>query len=271
MDNFQRMVAIYSEKQEAKLKKFCQPLQDSFGINYFWYYKITNDGRYICFGSHVAWMEYYYSEKLYLLNPYLRHPSNYSTGISLIRRVNDQEFQDTMDLSMKRFNVNLNLVFMEKTDRFIQGYGFASKLDSYATESMYLAEWPLLRLFILRFKEEFQSLIDHTTDDLIDLSSFIGKTSFFDKKINLNPKLKERQTFLKSMGVYEVSGITPREKDLLRLVLKGYSAFQIALELGLSKRTIEYYLNNIKNKLTCNSKKELIQIARDFSDLGYLN
>lgn len=52
-----------------------------------------------------------------------------------------------------------------------------------------------------------------------------------------------------------------RELNCLRSTILGLSAREIAVELQLSKRTVEEYLTQIKNKLGCLNKRELIQLA----------
>lgn len=57
--------------------------------------------------------------------------------------------------------------------------------------------------------------------------------------------------------------LTPREMDCLNYTVKGMSAKKIGEMLGLSHRTIEEYLNNIKKKVGVNTKAELIEKMSD--------
>jgi len=52
-----------------------------------------------------------------------------------------------------------------------------------------------------------------------------------------------------------------REQECLEYTIKGYTAKMIAKELGLSYRTIESYLDNLKTRLGANTRRELIQMA----------
>lgn len=52
--------------------------------------------------------------------------------------------------------------------------------------------------------------------------------------------------------------LSPREKDVVGLLLQGKSNKQIALALGLSQRTVEFHLNNIYSKMQVGSRVELI-------------
>jgi DNA-binding CsgD family transcriptional regulator len=52
--------------------------------------------------------------------------------------------------------------------------------------------------------------------------------------------------------------LTPREQDCLHYTLQGMTAKDIANELNISRRTVESYLENVKDKWHCQNKAELI-------------
>lgn len=54
------------------------------------------------------------------------------------------------------------------------------------------------------------------------------------------------------------SKLTNRQMECAKLLMNGKTAKEIARSLGLSPRTVEYYLTNIKLKLECNNKVELV-------------
>ncbi len=57
------------------------------------------------------------------------------------------------------------------------------------------------------------------------------------------------------------SKLTMRQLDCLYHLVKGCSIKQIAKELSLSPRTVEHYIDAIKQKLNCESRVELISLA----------
>ena len=81
-----------------------------------------------------------------------------------------------------------------------------------------------------------------------------------------NP-LAESLAQLSSLGLFQPiaqSGhfdLSKREIDCLRLTIKGKPAKQVGYELGISQRTVEEYLDNIKRKLKVTSKAALIEKA----------
>jgi DNA-binding NarL/FixJ family response regulator len=55
--------------------------------------------------------------------------------------------------------------------------------------------------------------------------------------------------------------LTPRERDVVRLVADGFGNREIAQQLGLSAHTIKNYLFNVFDKLGISSRAELIMFV----------
>ena len=53
--------------------------------------------------------------------------------------------------------------------------------------------------------------------------------------------------------------LTSREKIILHASIHNYSSQQIAIQLDISPKTVNRHLENIKEKIECHSKNELIQ------------
>ncbi len=58
--------------------------------------------------------------------------------------------------------------------------------------------------------------------------------------------------------------LSNREKQCLELYLSGESGRGTALILGLSHRTVDDYINNIKKKLKCKRKRDLLKLFMAF-------
>jgi len=52
--------------------------------------------------------------------------------------------------------------------------------------------------------------------------------------------------------------LTMREAQIMVLSIMGNTAKEVSRRLGISYRTVEYYIENIKRKLDCNSKRDAI-------------
>jgi len=57
------------------------------------------------------------------------------------------------------------------------------------------------------------------------------------------------------------NGLSKQQSECLYFLMQGYSAKEIALHMHISFRTVESYLDVIKNKLNCIKKSDLINLA----------
>lgn len=59
----------------------------------------------------------------------------------------------------------------------------------------------------------------------------------------------------------EVESLTPREREVLRLIARGYAYKQAALKLEISPRTVETHVSSVLRKLQLSSRHELAHWA----------
>ncbi len=75
------------------------------------------------------------------------------------------------------------------------------------------------------------------------------------------PKVKSRMKLdNKSNNHNMLEVLSNREQECLRLFLNGKTAKETAIFLDISYRTVEEYFSNIKKKLGCQTKRELLSI-----------
>ncbi len=55
--------------------------------------------------------------------------------------------------------------------------------------------------------------------------------------------------------------LTPREHEVMTKMMDGYANKNIAVELGISQRTVEIYRANVMHKLRVGSLAELVKNA----------
>ncbi len=59
----------------------------------------------------------------------------------------------------------------------------------------------------------------------------------------------------------ELDQLTPREKDVLRLIARGYAYKQVARKLSISIKTVETHVSNVLRKLQLSNRHELARWA----------
>jgi DNA-binding CsgD family transcriptional regulator len=87
---------------------------------------------------------------------------------------------------------------------------------------------------------------------------------------NENGKITKGKTY--DLGD-KFSGIhlSQREADCMLQMLRGKSIDGIAKHTNLSPRTVEYYIKNIKRKIGCRTKFDLIELVLDSDFLNNFN
>ncbi|MFI5343265.1 MAG: LuxR C-terminal-related transcriptional regulator [Chlamydiales bacterium] len=256
----------FTEKFHDKIHRFCQPLINCFGINEFDHCILSNSGKWTGVNLKRAWAEHYFSQSFHLVDPSMRHPNNFQSGVIFSKEIDDEDTNIILHSAKTKFNVHLNLVLSNKTNTGIEFFIFGTA-NAYQSVKLY-NELPMLRLFIKRFKEEFHSLYRDLDDYQVDVASLIGP-SFQKLNIQLFTEQRNHHRFLQEMGIETLANLSNREKDVAKCLTKGYTASQISKELFISTRTIEHHLEHLKDKLDCFSKSELIQKVLELDSIGY--
>ena len=60
-----------------------------------------------------------------------------------------------------------------------------------------------------------------------------------------------------------VSGLTPRQRDVLRLIATGLTNKEAAAALSLSPRTVEMHVASVLERLNCRARTDAIKKATD--------
>lgn len=64
-----------------------------------------------------------------------------------------------------------------------------------------------------------------------------------------------------ALGANEASGLTPRERDVLRIMAEGLPNKAIAQRLAISEHTVKFHVNAILGKLGAQSRTEAVVVA----------
>lgn len=59
----------------------------------------------------------------------------------------------------------------------------------------------------------------------------------------------------------ELARLTPREREVLRLIGRGYLYKEVALELGISHKTVEHHVSSVLHKLQLSNRHQLSRWA----------
>lgn len=238
------------------IKDICRPLEN-LNISFFSHAHIDNNKNFSGitnnpqFNEHYLTNEYYNSDihmtELNVLDKFIIWDAMPTCG-------------QTEKLDKEAYDLGLKHSFTIIENNGSDYYHFSTHLDTTAINQVYLGNLDLLKMFILHFKEQVhQSKI---LSSIYDIKFSIDKNS---KGFELKPDLLDTNDHQKSQFINELSNktndyqLSKRETECLLLTLHGNPAKQVAFKLGISQRTVEEHLNNIKIKMKVFSKAELIK------------
>lgn len=250
MNTILDIIEQYSVKEDRKIKKICAPLS-SLGISYLWYYFIEADGKFGGLSNDIEYANYYFNSKLHLNVPYYIHPSNFKSGYAFLPGA----FADNYQIIVQgKFNVDHLFLILKAQENRVDGFAFYNRNLSLKSLPNYLENIELLERFIRYFKRETASYIREQSHSAFNIQKERGQEFFsLDPSLALVKHSAKDRIFLK-----EIYGLSPQEERCLELLKQGYTAQATGSILNISPRTVETYINNIKIKLKCNSKLELI-------------
>ncbi len=275
MLSWKEIVEKYITKHSDKIKKATRPLRDQLKVAYFTYHRIDKKGRYTVLVDRPDWAEHYVDAKFYLDDPYLRHPDVYRPGFCAIEANGSEEYKQRILKDGKEiFNLDVGIMLIEKHPEYVEFFGYAGHRAESGLDKLYLNHPLLLKSFGSHFKKMLQPILDQMENEAGFLQDLKGED--FHRKDSIHPDLTEeaRFSYLKAIGkeseAIQASLLSVRERQCIKLLIAGKPAKETAQALGLSTRTIEFYFENIKNKLSCSSKQEVFSLGRDFEELGLL-
>ena len=136
------------------------------------------------------------------------------------------------------------------------------------------ARWPQVQVLVLtmhRSDEYFFEMLKAgasgyilkgaETSDLIQAVRVVGRGEVFLYPTMAQKLVRDYVNFMQ-WGEGTGSSLSPREKDILRLLSEGCSNKEIAEKLVISPSTVHSHRSNLMTKLGLSSRRELIQYAR---------
>lgn len=268
MSIFSNLIQAASGRYSDKLKSYNTQLLSWFNVKQFYYCKITNDGHLGFIDSDIAWIEYFGSE-LAESYPLYCCPEYLGEGVELIKTTQNQFLAECIDKSREKFDFRQWLRFVNKLPDGVEEFGFHSSSDSEAQTSLFINEQPLFRLFMKKFKDENKVMLSSMEESQVNIAEIRGD-AFYEKQVPGISENFSRKRILESLGIKLEASLNSRELEVVEKLLDGLSAGQIAAVMNLSRRTIEHYVERIKEKLSCFAKAELIQKTRELDRIGLL-
>jgi DNA-binding CsgD family transcriptional regulator len=269
----QHPVLLYSQD----FKDICKPLL-RLNISYFSHVHVDKSGRFSAASNNP---EYH---KLYLEQEY------YNTDIHMLPESMDNYFLwdsiectgDTLEMHEEgeALGVRHPFTIIKKNEHGTDYYHFATHRPGTSINQVYLSELELLNLFIQHFNSTIRQSkilaevynikfgLDYKTPGFtyqsdLDLLNNAEQRAEFLRDLTHNQPIRERRprqhgTCLIHNDSQKIVTISKQQLKCLQLLIQGYTSKEAAALLYLAPRTVNSYLEILRDKLDCRNSKELI-------------
>ena len=235
-----------------EVNDICRPLKD-IGITYFNYLKIYKDGSRELLTNNAPWIDHFYKNALYLTAGVVdvEHllPKGYFLWSEL--DLNDPAYSQ----GQESFNIDNGVSFVIKRDEITYLYIFASTKDNMHINNFYIRNVDLFRRFIQYFHDRGSDLIKQAKSNKIVLPQQQIINSNRLKNIEIPSNIRRsfyKKTKMDKCYLLDVSDdlyLTPKQAEVATYLVVGATAKQCARQLGISYRTVETYIEEIKQKI----------------------
>lgn len=257
------------------LESILEPLKVHFGIDIFWYGSLDENGHFYNICSHIDLFESGWENECYKKVPYLIAPENLLSGYFYLDF--DQKFQEALTPLEKNLTAyNSFMILRKKSPKTAQFFGFAAKTYNPHLASFYCNNVDILNKYVDYFLSEMTKKRSLQDRAMVDLKS-LRKKEYLNARYNGNTIVQNQglTDLLQKMGMSKQllnasKGLSPREKQVLNALVDKQTASETGGQLGLSHRTVQFYLENTKNKLGLYSRAELAECATLLKMAGYL-
>lgn len=228
------MTKAFAIKSCSDIAEIMLPVISPHGMTVFNYYKIYFDGRMIRLSTDKAWTEQFfkknYMHTMSAPDAYLIKPRNHYIWLT-------EDCPEMLLDAAVNFNTSNGISIAVKTEDYIEYFCFATSTENTRIiNTFYLDNLDKLYQYGLEFKEKSKNLIDQMEKNPLQL-------------VNQHKPGNPNSSSIK---------LSRRQSECAQLLLLGKKTKEIGTALQLSPRTIEYYIENLKIKLQCQNKTELL-------------
>lgn len=263
--NTNQLAVQYNKRINKKIIEICTPLFENFGFTYFTYVRFMPNKKRLYITSSQEWIELYVDRQMQN-DP--KHEEKVMLPVLDKKYVlwNSHETNDVFYAGRQLGRKN-GIYIHQKNEMYM----FAPKPDKQDLINLCISNQSILNHFIFYFKS-------HATDMLYsEEAEKCMLVSKYEKLITETEEEKRIKNFFKDTllkkfylihNARKVS-LSRREVECLLYLAKGKPTGVAAKLMGIGTRTVEFYLNNIKEKLDCFSKAHVIEVFSN-SPLGAL-
>lgn len=159
----------------------------------------------------------------------------------------------------EHFGIDNGIHFSRKENDYVEAISYASKAKDLKAISRFVSNIDLLENFITYFKKRAATLIKKACENRVVIPEIMKGYQKVNQELKLGPA--DRKAFLEKIGYNNViTKLSLREYECLQLIAQGKTLKEVANLLMISPRTVETYVNNMKEKFGCVTKSQLLNV-----------
>lgn len=254
-----------------EFSELCKPLV-YLGITHFTYQKQFNDGSRVSLSTKPQWVRDYYNLKLYDSSLFEKRPSDYKPTFNIWTGHYDLE---VYRYGLQHYNTSHCISITEPQNDSCEHFLFSTSPDNLQSIQHLANNMNVLYHFILYLKDSGAKILERAENSKIqvqpsfdrneeknELHNSIATSSDLEKATNKFLLCTPIHRVVLSDGKQISTKISQRELMCITHLLNHKTAQETANLMGLSPRTVESYHENIKNKLRCQNRTELLNFLK---------
>lgn len=277
MHEINLLLDFYSSSLYSQFQRLVKPLIDSYPLDLFGYIINTPEGHFTHLGHNTEVSNTYHSNLCFVRSPFHSHPDNfYHHQIIITGDWNNNFFHDAQAIVKEKHGVHNFLVICRKIKGNAHLFYYSSTSEKTPLNSIFVNNLSAFNSYSDYFLEEWEAYQNKTESFFVDIQKF-SNNIYFDNPIKNTDSFKDDQrkgVFLNKIGKLEMPPkkvLSKQELACVKLLLVGHNCRTIGEQMNLSQRTVEYYLDSVKNKLSCYSNKDLLILIRSYETHGLID
>lgn len=240
-------------------EKLVNPIKKISLINTVYYVKLFKNNNH-CYITccNPDWVTYKKENNFTVFAPVMLSP--HTLSYNCVPRMGDALHTKIMNEAETYFHIYHPIDIFLNSSTTLELFSFAwTDNDNVRSMNWYLNNLKLLNQFVFHLKNKLNCLIEDQIEAFKIQQSYQSiyhepqsHTPLSSPIIPVNIVLNKKEITL-----------TSREISIINYFLKGYSSKRIAQSVFLSHRTVEWYLERIRQKLECPTKNSLIDLLEN--------
>lgn len=257
MNNFSD-THVFNQQINSVISEICKPLYEYYDLNLVTYRRFYNNGKLLYIFNNKEWMDFVLNQELWITSNFKNQIPHISKEESILALWDEKYLKtDKIYQGLYAHNIWNGVSVYKKFDTYVETFAFAGEKSSSKLLNLYINTPEVIEHFILYFRERFNVFLKKIDPNILisfDIGNWIEKT-LVDEKIDEFFKATPINKFL----IEEKIGISYREMQCLIWSIRGKTSKEIARLINLSPRSVEKYLDNIKAKMDCLSRGQMVE------------